>query len=670
VSVDLAAEAAAAGMTLGADFKIKFQQFDNFPLTTDGRGYDQIEVRIPVDPGDLYAFELVAGESATLALKARDPGQVALQLLDSSGAVVAGGDPAAPGLVNGSFETGDFAGWSTATLGSPFIPWTVSGAGAGAGFGMAPTAPQEGAFVAWNGFDGAGPMSFALTQDVAVPNEPALATLSWRERIQWNFGIGGFATLPRTYHVEVYDPATNTLIATLFTFSTGTQATNPTGDTGWQVHAADLSAHAGSTVRLRFREEIPQSFTGPAQLEIDDVRFGPPSPALPTNVDELIDGFVAEQSDVYFARVRGDAGTPYTLLVLRNAQFDLEPNDDLDKAHPIEAPHVAGRHWILGHASGETLYGASRNGELFTIDPATGAGTLVGVIPGPSTEIEVNADDRAFSQFSDGAFTGQEFDIDTGAGIGVPIFNGAAFNGLEWIGGTLFGTAIEGPGFPSTLRILDPFSGGSVSVGATGVGPISGLAYDASSDVLYGIAGGPGPATLFTLDRATGEATPIGATGFQAGSLEFGPGGLLYGGGTGVNGGELHVIDPATGSSTLVGPTGFSRVTGLALRGGKGDSYSVDLLANEQLAVRTYTPAAKGGEFVNVFDPMLRLYDAAGNLLAEDDDSASDRRNARLRFNVDASGAGTYFVEVTSSLKNDEPSGGEYLLTVKSREDP
>ncbi|NND99694.1 MAG: hypothetical protein HKN47_20440, partial [Pirellulaceae bacterium] len=44
VAIDLAAEAAAAGMTLGAGFQIKFQQFDNFPLVTDGRGYDSIRI--------------------------------------------------------------------------------------------------------------------------------------------------------------------------------------------------------------------------------------------------------------------------------------------------------------------------------------------------------------------------------------------------------------------------------------------------------------------------------------------------------------------------------------------------------------------------------------------------------------------------------------------------
>jgi len=43
---DLAAEAAAAGMALGPNFRIKFQQYDNYPLETgpDGRGWDEIIV--------------------------------------------------------------------------------------------------------------------------------------------------------------------------------------------------------------------------------------------------------------------------------------------------------------------------------------------------------------------------------------------------------------------------------------------------------------------------------------------------------------------------------------------------------------------------------------------------------------------------------------------------
>lgn len=47
--IDLDAEALNAGMSLGANFQIKFQQFDNFIRPTDGRGYDEviIESHIP-----------------------------------------------------------------------------------------------------------------------------------------------------------------------------------------------------------------------------------------------------------------------------------------------------------------------------------------------------------------------------------------------------------------------------------------------------------------------------------------------------------------------------------------------------------------------------------------------------------------------------------------------
>ncbi len=42
--VDLSATAAANGLTLGSGVQIKFQQFDNFPLTTDGFAFDNISV--------------------------------------------------------------------------------------------------------------------------------------------------------------------------------------------------------------------------------------------------------------------------------------------------------------------------------------------------------------------------------------------------------------------------------------------------------------------------------------------------------------------------------------------------------------------------------------------------------------------------------------------------
>jgi hypothetical protein len=129
--------------------------------------------------------------------------------------------------------------------------------------------PRDGLWDAWNGFDGAGPMSYTLYQDVKIPQCPATRPiLTWKDRVQWDFALTSTATAPRTYSVQIRPPTTAGP-ATLYTFSTG--IAHVIGDTGWQTHNADLSAFAGSTVRLWFEEQIPETFTGPAQLEIDAV---------------------------------------------------------------------------------------------------------------------------------------------------------------------------------------------------------------------------------------------------------------------------------------------------------------------------------------------------------------------------------------------------------------
>ena len=215
---------------------------------------------------------------------------------------------------------------------------------------------------------------------------------------------------------------------------------------------------------------------------------------------------------------------------------------------------------------GPWLMGSNPGGEYFLVDTSTGAGTLLG-LGTPSTEIEYDPiSERAFSQFPGGAEFGTEIDPFTGAAIGATIPNGFDFNGLEYVGATLYGTSKTccGGAVPSDLRILDPFAGTNTLIGPTGLNtPVAGLAYDEASTTMYGIQGGPGPADLVTIDLGTGLASVVGSTGIQAGSLEFGPDGLLYAGGSG--GGNLYTINPSTGASTLVGPTGFFAVSGLAL---------------------------------------------------------------------------------------------------------
>jgi uncharacterized protein YkwD len=81
--VDLDAATAAAGIAYNSTFKIKFQQYDNYPIGTDGFAFDEIEVAAgqpaepPADPGqdDLAAqerelVELINQERAKLGLAA------------------------------------------------------------------------------------------------------------------------------------------------------------------------------------------------------------------------------------------------------------------------------------------------------------------------------------------------------------------------------------------------------------------------------------------------------------------------------------------------------------------------------------------------------------------------------------------------------------------------
>lgn len=88
-SIDLAAAAASAGITLGSDFKIKFQQYDNFGITTDGRGYDNISISVP--DSDYYSFHLNAGQTATIAATAGQNVNMSLDLLNGSNTVLASG---------------------------------------------------------------------------------------------------------------------------------------------------------------------------------------------------------------------------------------------------------------------------------------------------------------------------------------------------------------------------------------------------------------------------------------------------------------------------------------------------------------------------------------------------------------------------------------------------
>ena len=228
---------------------------------------------------------------------------------------------------------------------------------------------------------------------------------------------------------------------------------------------------------------------------------------------------------------------------------------------------------VPGSAVAQVLFGCDRDGQIFQVDEMSGVGTFqcnLPTYPNPgATEIAYDMVARwAVVQTRDGVFTNQIVDIFNCAPHTGEVFNGYGFNGLEYVNGVLYGTAIIGSCAPSELRKLDPIAGTSTLIGPTGKGPIAGLAWDMNNLVMYGITGCArqgDKSELVTIDLMTGAATAVGSTGIEAGSLAFGTDGNLYAGGSRNDGGNLYRIDPADGSATLVGPTGFSSVTGLTV---------------------------------------------------------------------------------------------------------
>jgi hypothetical protein len=124
---------------------------------------------------------------------------------------------------------------------------------------------------------------------VTLPAGATSAVLEWEERLRWDMLNFGGSTLPRTYAVRVEPAGGGPALATLYAASL---EPGTLGDTGYVYHAVDVigaGVPPGVTVDLVWRQDIPQTFTGPAQFEFDAVRFTCEPPAFLIGVNLRLD---------------------------------------------------------------------------------------------------------------------------------------------------------------------------------------------------------------------------------------------------------------------------------------------------------------------------------------------------------------------------------------------
>ncbi|MCA9707344.1 MAG: hypothetical protein KDK70_15935, partial [Myxococcales bacterium] len=167
---------------------------------------------------------------------------------------------------NCGFETGDFTGWITVDLAEPYRPLIVTQGGQTQD--MHVVTPTEGMYCVMNGFDGGGPGTIEVGQDITLALEPP-ADLLFDHSAAWN----NTGTMDRTFDVAIEPAGGGPPLDVVNILTAPANSSDP--NTGNLQGVVDLSPYAGQTVFIRFVWTIPEYFTGPAQAQLDDVRIVP-----------------------------------------------------------------------------------------------------------------------------------------------------------------------------------------------------------------------------------------------------------------------------------------------------------------------------------------------------------------------------------------------------------
>lgn len=167
----------------------------------------------------------------------------------------------------------------------------------------------------------------------------------------------------------------------------------------------------------------------------------------------------------------------------------------------------------------------------------------------------------------------------------------------------LYGATSSGHG---ELYVLNPATGGAstdvgpINAGATNYS-ITGLAFDPTTNTLYGSTGAVSGASLLTIDPNTADATVVGNFNAGAGNtmtdLAFDSSGNLYGI-SATGGANLYSIDKTTGAATIVGVSGVSFTEGGGLAVSSGGAFYGTPVPGDY---GTYDPNT--GVYVNITTP-------------------------------------------------------------------
>ncbi|MCU0707694.1 MAG: S8 family serine peptidase [Pirellula sp.] len=348
------------------------------------------------------------------------------------------------------------------------------------------------------------------------------------------------------------------------------------------------------------------------------------SPDQASNVDQIISNFLVTSSGTYYVKVTSEAGARYSLVVDRNADFDAENNDSIATAQELIVSEAAANRWVHGYLGSKTISVNAAdtgwfdsNGYHNPFDKSYYAGGGFGYeyrnffvfdLPDDTTNI-VGAQlvlSNPYMYGSDPSETFSLFDVSTPIDA-LTSFSTDRMDIFQDLGTGALYASTDVPVIPYNY---DPNRLTTVDFGEAGIGA---LKQNAGRQLAFG-----------------GAITSLASEPFQ----------LLFD----------YAYD-------------FSAIRQLQLEVVESDFYRIRADKNRTIVIETSTPAIDSGEFVNELDPIIRLYDPAGKLVATNDNGASDGRNAKLTYKIPNNAEGDYSIEVASAPGN--PAKGEYILSVK-----
>ena len=187
-------------------------------------------------------------------------------------------------IINGGFETGDLTGWSlTGETENSFNSRVEGGDFTTAtdwanGFNFFTPESMEGNYSFFSGFD--GPIQeITLSQDIGVIDENTTA-VSFDVRAGWDLEtyssqsqdvINNGVVLDREIKVVITDNETGETLLSQSLFNAIGGEKNL--DSGLQNVGINFQSIVGSDVTMAFVQNIPQAYTGPALIQLDNIQL-------------------------------------------------------------------------------------------------------------------------------------------------------------------------------------------------------------------------------------------------------------------------------------------------------------------------------------------------------------------------------------------------------------